>query len=60
LKPTAGVKAAYDTIRVQVPFAKEDRIFAKDVEKIRGLILNGELVRAVEKVTGVLELISEK
>jgi len=57
LKPAAGVKAAYDKIREQVPFAKEDRIFAKDVEKIRQLILSGEIVKSVEKVTGSLEVL---
>jgi histidine ammonia-lyase len=51
------VKAAYDKIREQVPFAKEDRIFAKDVEKIRQLILSGEIVKSVEKVTGSLEVL---
>lgn len=56
LKPAAGVKAAYDKVREHVPYAKEDRVFAKDVEKIRALILNGELVRRVEAVTGALEI----
>jgi histidine ammonia-lyase len=56
LKPTAGVMAAYQKIREHVPFAKEDRIFAKDVEKIRGLILNGEIVKAVENKIGTLEV----
>ncbi len=57
LKPAAGVKAAFDKIREHVPFAKEDRIFAKDVEKIRQLILTGEIVKSVEKVTGPLEVL---
>ncbi len=57
LKPTAGVKAAFDKIRSHVPFAKEDRIFAKDVEKIRQLLVNGDILNAVEKVTGYLEVL---
>ena len=56
LKPTAGVKAAYDLIRQQVPFAKEDRIFAKDVEKIRTLMQQNKIIECVEKVTGVLNV----
>jgi histidine ammonia-lyase len=55
LKPTAGVKVVYDTIRAQVPFAKEDRIFAKDVEAIKNLILNRQLLKAIEAKIGSLE-----
>lgn len=55
LKPAAGVKVAYDVIRQHVPYAKEDRIFAKDVDKIRQLIVNRELVAKVEKSVGEIE-----
>ena len=55
LKPTAGVKVAYDTIRAQVPFAKEDRIFAKDVMAIKNLITSRQLLKSVEAEVGVLE-----
>lgn len=55
LKPAAGVLAAYNEIRKHVPFAKEDRIFAKDVEKIRQLILNRDILKHVESKTGNLE-----
>lgn len=56
LKPTAGVEVAYKKIREHVPFAKVDRVFAKDVEKIRELILSGEIVKAVEAKIGVLDV----
>lgn len=56
LKPTAGVQTAFETIRKVVPFAKQDRIFAKDVEQIRKLISSGELLANVEKSVGELEL----
>ena len=56
LKPAAGVKTAYDVIRMDVPFAKEDRVFGKDVEKIRALILNEKIVQAVEKTVGELSI----
>lgn len=55
LKPTAGVKVVYDTIREQVPFAKVDRIFAKDVDVIRKLIVSRQLLKSVESKIGSLE-----
>lgn len=56
LKPTAGVQAALDLIRSQVPFAKEDRVFSEDIEKVRHWIESGELVSTVEAKVGKLEL----
>ena len=56
LKPADGVLAAFELVRQKVPFAKEDRIFAQDVKAIRDLILSDEIVKAVEKVIGPLEL----
>ncbi len=55
LKPADGVLAAYELVRTQVPFAKVDRIFAKDVDKIRQMILNRQILMTVEKVIGPLE-----
>lgn len=54
LKPADGVKVAFDTIRAEVPYAKEDRIFAKDVAKIKSLIVTGAIVKAVEAKVGEL------
>lgn len=56
LRPADGVLAAYELVRTQVPFAKVDRIFAKDVDKIRQLILNRQILQVVEKAVGPLEL----
>lgn len=55
LKPTAAVKAAYDHIRQQVPFAKEDRYFAKDVGTIREMLTKNEILQAVQSAVGELE-----
>jgi histidine ammonia-lyase len=55
LKPTAAVKAAYDHIRKTVPFAKEDRYFAKDIHAIRGMMENNELSKVLESTVGELE-----
>jgi len=51
LEPAASVKSAYQTIRLKVPFAKEDRVFATDIQAIRGLIDSG----ALSQTTGELE-----
>lgn len=56
LEPTAGVKAAYDVIREVVPYAKEDRIFSKDTNKIYGLMMSKKLLNQVEKAVGILDV----
>lgn len=56
LNPNEGVKVAYDVVRAQVPFAKEDRIFGHDINAIRKLITEGVIVAAVERKCGTLEL----
>lgn len=38
LKPSRPVRTAFERIRKDVPFAEEDRVFAKDIEKIRNMI----------------------
>ncbi|HEX7673059.1 MAG TPA: histidine ammonia-lyase [Bdellovibrio sp.] len=55
LKPTAAVKAVHDLIRTKVPFAKEDRIFSKDVEAIKALMSSGEIMKAIQGAVGELE-----
>ena len=55
LKPASTVLKAYDVIRSEVPFAKEDRVFAKDVEKIKTLMRNGLLMNAITSTVGDLE-----
>ena len=55
-KPAAAVLAAWTTIRKHVPFAEVDRVFAKDVDVIRGLVTSGELTQAIDKSVGVLEI----
>ncbi len=54
LHPTAGVLAAYQKIREQVSFAKGDRMFSDDIEKLRALIEDGTLLAVVEKSIGTL------
>ncbi len=55
LKPGKGVLAAYKLIRKDVPYIKEDVILYPYVEKIKGLIKSGQLLKAVENSIGELE-----
>ncbi|WII72286.1 histidine ammonia-lyase [Bdellovibrio sp. 22V] len=55
LKPNAAVKAAFEHIRKTVPFAKEDRIFSKDVEAIKAMMNSNELINVVQNTVGELE-----
>ncbi|MCC2678076.1 MAG: hypothetical protein K0R29_652 [Pseudobdellovibrio sp.] len=55
LKPAAGVKVVYDEIRKKVPFAKEDRVFSKDINLILQMFFNRNLISRVEDRVGSLE-----
>lgn len=55
LKASGSVQAAFDHIRKQVPFAAEDRVFAKDIAKIRAMIRSGELMKVILNHAGELE-----
>lgn len=58
LKPlvaAGAVAKAHETIRGEVPFATEDRVFAKDVAAIRGLIRSGKITNVIQKTVGELE-----
>ena len=50
-----GAEAAYRLMRTKVTPLVEDRYLADDIEAARQLIVSGDLVRAVEEVTGPLE-----
>lgn len=55
LLPAGAVAKVHEAIRVKVPFATEDRVFAKDVALIRGLVRSGELTSVIQKTVGELE-----
>ncbi|MES2857134.1 MAG: histidine ammonia-lyase [Bdellovibrionota bacterium] len=55
LEPAGAVKPAFAVIRKKVPFATEDRVFANDIEAIKQLIRNDELLGCVHKAVGELE-----
>jgi len=55
LGPGAGVRAAHEAIRAQVPRLDHDRVLAPDIARIRELVQGGDLLRAVEQAVGELE-----
>jgi histidine ammonia-lyase len=55
LEPAGAVKAAHMRVRSEVPFAIEDRVFASDIETIKGMIRSEALLKTVKSVAGELE-----
>jgi histidine ammonia-lyase len=55
LKPGKGVDAAYQAIRHGVKAFKQDREFHLDIEAINDMILDGDILDAVEKSIGKLK-----
>ncbi len=55
-KPGRGTGVAYEVIRRQVPFMKDDRVMYTDIEAIRQLIESNAILDAVEKEVGPLAL----
>lgn len=54
-KASAAVQAVHDLIRQHVPFAKEDRVFSKDIEVIKNLIHSNQILDCVVDTVGELE-----
>ena len=54
LKPAPGTNAVLQLARKKIPFWKEDRLIAKDIDFSRELIRSGKIIAAAEKVTGRL------
>jgi histidine ammonia-lyase len=55
LVPAGAVKPVYDLIRTKIPFAKEDRVFAQDIELIKGMIRSDEILNCARAAVGELE-----
>lgn len=55
LKPSKGVQAAYDVIRIHVDFLDEDRPLYGDINKLKEVVESGEILEAVEKAVGALK-----
>jgi histidine ammonia-lyase len=54
LQAGEGARAAYAVIRDAIPHLEEDRILAKDIQTLTGLLRSGEILRAVENAVGPL------
>ena len=54
LKLGKGTAAAYETVRNAVTFMNKDRFIAPDIAKCAELIVNGDILNAVEKAAGKL------
>lgn len=55
LKPSAAVLAAFERLRLEVPFAEVDRIFYRDIEAIKALIRSNEFLSCIQTSVGELE-----
>lgn len=56
LRPASAVLALYQALDKDIPFAEEDRVFARDIELIRKKIVDGEILSVIDKHVGGLEL----
>ncbi len=54
IKAGDGTMAAYEVIRTRVDYMKEDRILSTDIAKVKDLLKDGSIVRAVEDKIGLL------
>jgi len=54
LKPGRGTEVAWRVIRTVVPKLDQDRILAEDIEKVKKLIEEGEIIRGIEEKIGEL------
>jgi histidine ammonia-lyase len=59
LKAGKGTAAAYQIIRKKIPFLDQDRVLAMDIEAMVTMIKNNEILAAVEKAVGTLQLSHE-
>ena len=55
MKPGEGTLAAYTVIRNAVPHLDADRILHKDIDAVKQLMRNGQILDAVEKKVGKLK-----
>ena len=53
-KTSPATIAAYDAIREKIPPLEVDRSMHEDIDKVYGMVVSGEIVKAVESRTGKL------
>ncbi|WP_022664059.1 histidine ammonia-lyase [Desulfospira joergensenii] len=54
IKAGEGTMAAYEVIRSRVDYMKEDRLLSNDIARVRELLREGSIVKAVEDKVGKL------
>ena len=54
VKAGDGTLAAYEIIRTKVDYMKEDRLLSTDIAKVKQLLEEGSIVKAVEETIGKL------
>jgi histidine ammonia-lyase len=54
LRPSRGVEAAHAAVRRVAEELGEDRALYRDIEAVRALLRDGELIREVEAAVGAL------
>jgi histidine ammonia-lyase len=55
LRPAAGTAAAMEAVRSEVPPLHDDRVVARDLERVAAMITDGRLLAAVEDAVGALD-----
>ena len=53
--PGKGVSTAYESVREEVEPLKRDRSLSEDIEKVKDMIMSGDLIERVEDEVGTLE-----
>ena len=56
LESSGGVKAVYNLVSEEVPFAQEDRVFSEDIKRVRKLIDSEEIQKVLNEAVGNLEI----
>ena len=54
LKPSKGVRAAYEVVRKHVAHLEEDRPLYDDINRLKEVVESGEILEAVENAVGAL------
>ena len=54
LKPDFLIEKIHEEIRKQVPFAKKDRVFSEDIQKIKKMIQDNTFIEIIKETTGEL------
>jgi len=54
LKPSPTIQSAYECVRKNIPKLDVDRVMKDDIEIVKNLIKNGEIIKEVERKVRLL------